>query len=133
MQHGGLVASGRCEVPGGRYRIASGGCLDARLAATTALLRAPIAKVLCGGVFPRVGSMREVPIAGRLIAVGRNLVLFRRGLILVSGRLVGIRERLVGVSERLVGVQRAGPPADAALVSLDVSVIGFRARHPYQL
>jgi hypothetical protein len=81
----------------------------------------------------RVCTVRELAIAGRLVAVGRNLIVIRGGLVAVGLSLVSVRKRLVGVGERLIGVARSGAPDEAVVVICPTRpVSGLRSCHPSQ-
>ena len=62
---------------------------------------AAVANVARGIVRFFVAALREVDVAGHLVAVGRRLVAVGRGLVAVSRALVGVGESLLAVSMRL--------------------------------
>ena len=90
---------------GGRVSFVAG--LQARCRRDLALLGAPAPAVAARFVLTGIDAVREVAIAGGLIAIGRNLVAVGAGLVPLIAGLVGVGERLLAIRKRLLAVGEA--------------------------
>jgi len=122
-----LIACECCDVAGVSGRVALLGGVHAVRGRLVALTSAALTDLPGALMLLRFDAVREVTIAGGLvaicrylIAVGAGLVAVRTGLIGVCERLVGIGQRLLAIGQRLLVTQLA---SDALLLlSLDLPV-----------
>jgi hypothetical protein len=101
-QRGGLIADQCRQIARTRGLIASIARIDTGVGAVLALLGASSANLTRGVMRFRVAAVREVAVAGGLIAIGSCLLSIGRTLVAVRPRLVGIREALITINERLI-------------------------------
>src|ERR1019366_3355254 len=112
------------RVASSRDLVARIGRLDPPVSAVLALLRAAITRVARRVMHFRVAAVREVAIAGCLIAIRSCLFSSGGGLVAVRTRLVSLREELVAISQRLTVLdERLLNLGDVLLLYLDRAVL----------